>query len=115
MYIYSACVRYNRSRDGQGGKRSMNRRYATKGPPQTLRRQAQRLSRFGGRALRSRQPDAEDVDDDVGGAVGGRLNVTCCGCLSWVAGGECTGGACAMGRPLRGGWLALYRLVSGLL
>jgi hypothetical protein len=30
MYTsYTTCVRYNKSRDGQGGKRSRNRRYAT--------------------------------------------------------------------------------------
>ncbi len=38
-------------------------------PPQTLQRQAQRLSRFGGRALRSMWPDV-DVDDVVSGVVG---------------------------------------------
>jgi len=27
--MYTTCVRYNKSRDGQGGKRSRNRRYAT--------------------------------------------------------------------------------------
>jgi hypothetical protein len=44
------CVRYNRSSNGgQGRKRSRNRRYATTGPPQALRRQAQRLSWFGAR------------------------------------------------------------------
>ncbi len=74
MYIYTACVRYNRSRDGRGGKRSRNRQFATTGPPQTLRRQAQRLSRFGGRALRSGRPDVV-----VGGVVGGRLKATCRG------------------------------------
>jgi hypothetical protein len=81
MYIYTACVRYNRSCDGRGGKRSRNSRYATTGPPQTLRRQSQRLSRFGGRALQSGRPDAEDDEVVVGGAVDGRLNVTCRGCL----------------------------------
>jgi hypothetical protein len=49
---------------------------ATTGPPQTLWRQAQRLSRFGGRAARSGRPDVEEVDVVVGGAVGGRLKVT---------------------------------------
>ncbi len=44
-------------------------------PPQTLRRQAQRLSRFGGRAARSGRLDTEEVV--VGGAVGGKLNGTC--------------------------------------
>ncbi len=44
-------------------------------PPQTLRWQAQRLSRFGGRAARSGRPD-DEVDAVVGGAVGGRLKVT---------------------------------------
>ncbi len=70
------CVRYNRSRDGRGGKQSRNRWCATTGPPQTLRRQAQRLSRFGGRAVRSGRPDAEEVDVVVGGVVGGILKVT---------------------------------------
>jgi hypothetical protein len=45
-------------------------------PPQTLRRQAQRLSRFGGRAVQSGRPDAEEVDVVDGGVVGGRLKVT---------------------------------------
>jgi hypothetical protein len=45
-------------------------------PPQTLRRQAQRLSRFGCRAARSGRPDDEEVDAVVGGAVGGTLKVT---------------------------------------
>jgi hypothetical protein len=31
-------------------------------PPQTLRRQAQRLSRFSGRAVRSGRPDADEED-----------------------------------------------------
>ena len=33
MYTYTTCMRYNRPRDGRGGKRSRNRRYATTGPP----------------------------------------------------------------------------------
>ena len=45
-------------------------------PPQTLRRQAQRFSRFGGRTLQSGRLDAEEVDVVVGGVVGGRLKVT---------------------------------------
>jgi hypothetical protein len=45
-------------------------------PPQTLRQQAQRMRRFGGRAMRSGRPDAKEVDVVVGGAVGGRLKVT---------------------------------------
>ncbi len=69
MYISSTHVGNNRSRDGRGGKRSRNRWCATTGPPQTLRRQAQRLSRFGSRAARSGRPDAEEVDVVVGGAV----------------------------------------------
>jgi hypothetical protein len=73
MYI---CVSYNRSRDGRGGKLCRNRCRATTGPPQTLRRQPQRLSRFGGRAVRSGRPDAEEADVVVGGVVGGRLKVT---------------------------------------
>ena len=45
-------------------------------PPQILRRQVQRLSRFGGRALRSGRPEVDEEDEVVGGAVGGRLKVT---------------------------------------
>ncbi len=71
-------------------------------PPQTLRRQAQRLSPVGGRALRSGRLDA-DVDDVVGGDVGGRLKVTCRGRPRCDGGGAWTGGACATGCPLRGG------------
>jgi hypothetical protein len=67
----------NRSCDGRGGKHSRNKWSATTGPTQTLRRQAQRLSRFGGQAARSGRPDAEEVV--VGGPVGGRLKVTCRG------------------------------------
>jgi hypothetical protein len=77
IYICTTCVGNNRSRDGRGGKHSRNRWRATTGPPQTLRQQAQRLSRFGGRAARSGRPDAEEVV--VGGAVGGKLNGTCRG------------------------------------
>ncbi len=44
-----------------------------------------------------------DVDDVVGGDVGGRLKVTCCGRPRCDSGGARTGGACATGRPLRGG------------
>jgi hypothetical protein len=96
--------RYNRSRDGPGGgKYSRNRRYATTGPPQTLRRQAQRLSGLGGLALRSGRPDTDDDDEVVGGVVGGRLKVTCRGCPRCLGGGVRTGGACATGRPLRSG------------
>ncbi len=80
----------------------MNRRHATTGPPQTLRRQAQRLSLVGGRALRSGQLDA-DVDDVVGGDVCGRLKVTCRGRPRCDGGSARTGGPCATGRPLRGG------------
>jgi hypothetical protein len=43
--------------------------YATTGPPQTLRRQAKRLSRVGGRMLRSDCPD-DDVEVVDGGVVG---------------------------------------------
>ncbi len=67
----------NRSRDGRGGEHSRNRWRATTGPPQTLRRQAQRLIRFGGRAARCGRPEAEEVV--VGGAVGEKLNGTCRG------------------------------------
>jgi hypothetical protein len=76
IYICTTCVRYNRSHDGRGGKHSRNRWYATTGLPQTLRRQAQRLSRFRGRALRSGRPDADEGGEVVGGTVGGRLKVT---------------------------------------
>ncbi len=74
--MYNRCGD-NRSRDGRGGKHSRNRWRATTGPPQALRRQAQRLSRFGGRAARSGRLDAEEVV--VGGAVGGKLDGTCRG------------------------------------
>jgi len=93
----------NRSRDGRGGKPGRNRWCATTGPPQTLRRQAQRLSQFGDRAARSGRPDDEEVDAVVGGAVGGRLKVTWRGRPRCFGGGARTGGACATGRPLRGG------------
>jgi hypothetical protein len=93
----------NRSRDGRGGKLSRNRWCATTGPPQTLRRQAQRLSRFGGRAARSGRPDDEEVDAVVGGAVGGRLKVTLRGRPRCSGGSAQTDGACATGQPLRGG------------
>jgi hypothetical protein len=73
FYICTHVVRYNRSRDGRGRKHSRNRWCTTTGPPQTLRRQAQRLSRFGGRAVRSGRLDAKEVDVVDGGAVGGRL------------------------------------------
>jgi hypothetical protein len=96
IYICTTDVGNNRSRDGRGGKPGRNRWCATTGPPQTLRRLAQRLSRFGGRAARSGRLDAEEVV--VGGAVGGKLDGTC-----YVGGGARTGGACATGRPLRGG------------
>jgi hypothetical protein len=87
----------------EAGKHSRNRWRATTGPPQTLRRQAQRLSRFGGRAARSGRPDDEEVDVVVGGAVGGSLKVTWRGRPRCLGGGARTGGACATGRPLRGG------------
>jgi hypothetical protein len=60
------------------------------------------LSPVGGRALRSGRLDA-DVDNVVGGDVDGRLKVTCRGCPRCGGGGARTGGACATGRPLRGG------------
>jgi hypothetical protein len=50
--------------------------------------------------LRSGRLDA-DVDDVVGGDVGGRLKVTCHGRPPCDGSGEWTGGACATGRPLR--------------
>ncbi len=87
----------------EAGKHSRNRWRATTGPPQTLRRQAQRLSRFGGRAARSGRPDDEEVAVVVGGAVGGSLKVTWRGRPRCLGGGAQTGGACATGRPLRGG------------
>ncbi len=52
--------------------------YATTGPPQTLRRQAQRLSRAGGRMLRSGRSD-DDVAVVAGGIVGWSMKVTCRG------------------------------------
>ncbi len=103
IYICTTDVGNNRSRDGRGGKPNRNRWCATTGPPQTLRRQAQRLSRFGGRAARSGRPDDEEVDVVVGGAVGGRLKVTWRGRPRCLGGGARVGGACATGRPLRGG------------
>ncbi len=103
IYICTKCVRYNRSHDGRGGKHRRNRWYATTGPPPNSAAAAQRLSRFGGRALRSGQPDADEVDEVVGGVVGGRLKVTWRGRPRCFGGGARTGGACATGRPLRGG------------
>jgi hypothetical protein len=44
-----------------------------------------------------------DVDDVVGGDVGGRLKVTCHGRPPCDGSGEWTGGACETGRPLRRG------------
>ena len=64
---------------------------------------AQRLSRFGGQVLQSGRPDADEEDKVVGGVVGGRLKVTCRGRPRCFGGGARTGGACATGRPLRGG------------
>ncbi len=75
IYICTHVVRYNRSCDGRGRNHSRNRWCGTTGPPQTLRRQAQRLSRFGGQVVRSGRPDAEEADVVVGGIVGG-LKVT---------------------------------------
>ncbi len=60
------------------------------------------MSPVGGRALRSGQLDA-DVDDVIGGDIGGRLKVTCRGRPRCDGGGARTGGTCATGRPLRGG------------
>ncbi len=51
--------------------------------------------------MRSGRLDA-DVDDVIGGDVGGRLKVTCWGHPRCDGGGAWTGGACATGRPLRG-------------
>jgi hypothetical protein len=56
-------------------------------PPQTLRRQAQRFSRFGGRALRSGRPDA-DLIVDVGGDVGWMLKVTAAPALTAAVHGQ---------------------------
>jgi hypothetical protein len=72
-------------------------------PPKTLRCQAQRLSRFGVRALRSGRPDADEEDEVAGGVVGGRLKVTCRSRPCCFGGGARTGGPCATGQPLRGG------------
>jgi hypothetical protein len=60
------------------------------------------MSRFGGRELQSRRPDA-DMVVDVGDDVGGRRKVTCCSRPRCDGSGALTGGACATGRPLRGG------------
>jgi hypothetical protein len=54
-------------------------------------------------ALRSGRPDADEEDEVVGGVVGGRLKVTCRGRPRCFGGGTRPGGACATGRPLRGG------------
>ena len=43
------------------------------------------------------------LDADVVVDVGGKLKVTCHGCPRCDGGGARTGGACAAGRPLRGG------------
>ena len=53
--------------------------------------------------MRSGQPDADEEDEVVGGTVGGRLKVTWRGRPRCFGGGTQTGGACATGRPLRGG------------
>jgi len=98
----------------EAGKHSRNRWCATTGPPQTLRRQAQRLSRFGGRAARSGRPDDEEVDVVVGGAVGGRLKVTWRGRPRCLGGGAQTGGACATGRVSAGVRAGFRRSVDTL-
>jgi hypothetical protein len=64
--------------------------------------------------LRSERLDA-DVDDVVGGEVGGRLKVTCRGRPRCDGGGERTGGACAPGVPCAAAWLVLCLPVSWLL
>ncbi len=72
------------------------------------------MSPVGSRALRSGRLDA-DVDDAVGGDVGGRLKVTCPVRPRCECGGAQTGGACATGCPCEAAWLVLYLPVSWLL
>jgi hypothetical protein len=59
---------------------------------------------------RSGRPDAEEVDVVVGGAVGGRLKITCRGCPAVSAGGARTGGACATGASPAPGLLCSGKL-----
>ncbi len=68
------------------------------------------MSPVGGQALRSGRLNA-DVDDVVGGDVGGRLKVTCRGRPRCDGGGARTGGACTTGRsPARRlGWFCICR------
>ncbi len=51
-------MRYSRSRDGRGGKRSRNRRYATTGPPPNS-------AAAGSEVELVRQPDADEEDEVV--------------------------------------------------
>jgi hypothetical protein len=84
-------------------------------PPQTLRQQAQRLSRFSGRASRSGRQDA-DVVVDVGGNVGGMLKVTCRGPPPAVTAAMHGQVAPAQrGDPCAVAWLVLCLSVSWLL
>ncbi len=55
--------------------------------------------------MQRERPDL-DVDDVVGGVVRERLKITCRGRPRCVSGRAWTGGACATGRPLRGGLAA---------
>ncbi len=64
-----------------------------------------------------------EEDEVVGGLVGGRLKVTCRGRPNCFGGSARTGGACATGRPLRGGlagsvsagvWVAFRQRVETL-
>ena len=70
------CVRYNRSRDGRGGKHSRNRWCATTGPPPNSAAAASEVESVRRPGGAKRRPDAEEADLVVGGVVGGRLKVT---------------------------------------
>ncbi len=99
MFIYKACVRYNRSRDGQGGKRSGNKQYATTGPPNSAAAGSEvKSARFeaGGRMLMW-------MVLLVGLEVEGwRSPVAATPAVSAAARGQVEP-ACATGWPLRGG------------
>jgi hypothetical protein len=74
-------------------------------PPKTLRQQAQRLSPVGGRALQSGRLDA-DVDDVVGGDVGGP---------AVTAAVRRQAAPAQRGVPCAAAWLVLYLPVSWLI
>ncbi len=69
MYIDTPCVRYSiiGHMTVEAGNVVGTDGTPPQVPPQTLRRQAQRLSRFGGRAVRSGRPDADEEDEVLGG------------------------------------------------